>query len=197
MLSPSRSALLALCLLSTACGSRTSPTTPATTSTRATPAAVLDAVPADPSVQQVRVMLQARHTDDLPDRSSLDAVPDALAALRVLAETDELMVTRARALSLIGLYDQPTTTAYLLDVVSDDSAHGKLRAAAMQGLGRTALSVHPEARAALEALTRSDDLRLATEAVTALQGVPESAELLSALKDDATVPSAVRDAAGM
>jgi hypothetical protein len=191
-------ALLALSLAAAGCTNRTPPAGPPEVSTaRTEPAATGFAEVATPEqVQTVRALLRARHVEDLPDRARLDSVGAAASALRTVAITDDLLVTRARALERLGLYDSEDVVAFLVQQAGAADVHPKLRAAAIEGLGHTDLTVRQEARDLLEGVVRGSDVRLALEAVEALRTLARSADLLKAIAADPTLAQPVRDAAG-
>jgi HEAT repeat protein len=149
--------------------------------------------PADPT-KRLRHLLRARHPEDLPDRAALARIPDAEQALRTVATTDEDLIVRARAADLLGLFDTEENVAFLLALSGDTTAHGKLRAAAILGLGRTDLSRHASVAPALLTLARSGDPRLGPEAAAVLAAAPSAAAVVGELRRDEALAPAVRAA---
>ena len=82
----------------------------------------------------VRVLLKARHADDLPDRAALDAHDDAMGQLMALSKEDDELIVRERALLLLALYPESETARARLIEVATGTDHAKLRAAAFRGL---------------------------------------------------------------
>ncbi len=157
------------------------------------PPAAADTEPA--GVAHIRPLLLARHADDVPDRSVLEQHPHPVDSLRWLGTHDEQILVRARALDALGQWDTDDNAAFLVAVVADASALGKLRAAAALGLGRTDVGSRLWVQDALLAATRGDDLRLALDAVGVLRPVDGAAMALGALTADPEVAPAVREAA--
>jgi hypothetical protein len=137
--------------------------------------------------------LRARHVEDLPDAQELAAMPGAEGQLWAAYEGPEPAIVKARALVLLGGF--PDSGPRLAQVAAQEELHRKLRAAAVQGLGRADLRGDATLRAAVEGQLRSPDVNVARAAVEALRGVPESAEALRTLADDEVVTEAVRRAA--
>jgi hypothetical protein len=117
-------------------------------------------------VQPVRDLLLARHADDLPDKATLSSHEGALEHLQWLAANDDQMMVRARALDLLGYWDE--ALPLLRQMAGDAEAHGKLRAAAILGLVRSDLSDDEASRTLLGVLTSDPDERVAAEAQAAL-----------------------------
>ena len=157
-----------------------------------------NATPAPEGAPLIRPLLQARHAEDLPDRAALEQHPDPEAALRWLAEHDELMLVRARSLDLLGLWDTDDNAAFLLAMATDTERHVKLRTAAILGLKRTELSTRNDVVEALFAIAADTEPRAAVEAVGALAPVASARPALESLAAreglDATVSAALAEA---
>ena len=96
----------------------------AATATRAAPPAVEDV-----TVQDVRSMLQVRHSKDLPRRKAIRAMPGAEQALRDIVQNDDAAVMRTRAAKLLGHFD--SSESFLVSVLSDDTQLDSVRAGAI------------------------------------------------------------------
>jgi len=159
---------------------------------------VAEATEAPASAASIRPLLQARHAADLPGRAALEQHPDPEAALRWLADHDELMLVRARSLDLLGLWDTDENAAFLLAVATDTERHVKLRTAAILGLKRTELSTRNEVVEALFAIAADTEPRAAVEAIGALAPVASARPALESLAAreglDATVSAALAEA---
>lgn len=145
---------------------------PVTSTTTETP-------PGPQGTADVEELLRARHTEDLPDRATLDIHGDAVAILGHLAAHASTLQVRARAYDLLGLYE---TDATLVEALGDDALHGKLRAAAALGLGRRDLSTDSRkpARDALYTALQGTDERVALTALEVLAGQPDTRATLEA-----------------
>jgi HEAT repeat protein len=143
----------------------------------------------------VASLLRARHPEDLPDRATLDRHGGA-EALWAAAGSDPDLVVRARALELLGLYDEPAQVERLLRTAQDPAAASKLRASAVIGLGRTRAGDRAAVVAAVAALVRDDDRRLALEAGAVLRTLPGGEPALAALREDVALCPEVRGTLG-
>ena len=114
----------------------------------------------------IRDLLLARHADDLPDKATLESHEGALAHLTWLAENDQQMLVMARALDLLGYWDE--ALPMLRETAADTGKHSKLRSAAILGLVRSDLSDDEESRAVLTKLSGDADERVSAEAKAAL-----------------------------
>ncbi len=122
-------------------------------------------------VKPVRDLLLARHADDLPDKATLERHEGALEHLQWLAAHDDQMLVRARALDLLGYWEE--ALPLLRQTAADSAAHGKLRSAAILGLLRSDLSDDEASRALLGELSSDADDRVADEARAALSQASE------------------------
>lgn len=157
---------------------------PATTQPAPEPASA-----AEPHAQ-LRGLLQAHHPDDLPDQEALDA-HGAPEGLRWLAENDDLLVIRERALLLLRHYDDDASQS-LCAGVFDSDAHAKLRAAAIRCLGGSDLTTDDTLRNKLLAAVRDADPRVGVAAVDVLAEVPAAGSGLRAALDDPALTDPVR-----
>ena len=131
---------------------------------------IAPAAPADDSLDpsDVRDILLAHHSEDLPPKAVLDRHPDAAAKLAAIATTDRLLIVRARALTLLSHYPDTDTRSLLLAIANDDAEHPKLRAAALHGLAGHDLTP-ADVRATVESRLTDPDPRVAAAAHTALR----------------------------
>lgn len=179
------------------CGNKGAKATPDPAPTEEAPAPEADdgeAAEATADWDDLRTMLQARHPEDLPTRRDLARVDRVRAGLKELVRTDDEAVIRARAASLLGMFDTDGAREFLVEVAADPEQPGTVRAGAIQGLGRMDLSAHAGVRAALIGHAGGEDVRLALEAVMVLKDVPEAADDLARLAADETTPEPVRAA---
>lgn len=143
---------------------------------------------------QVRALLLARHSEDLPTRVMLDAHPDAAQGLRWLALNDATMIVRARALLLLGLYADPPSELVVVAVVSDATAHRKLRAAAVSALAGWDLGTRADLRALAIDVLDSSDVAVAVAGARVLAGVRPARSELQAHLDQGELASSVATA---
>jgi hypothetical protein len=134
--------------------------------------AVLAASP-PPGTDTLRGLLWARHDRDLPDHTVL-VRHGGVAPLGWLAEHDDHLIVRTRALLALGTFPDPEDRAVCRRGVFD-APHPKLRAAAITCLHPGDL-VTPDLLAAVERATQADDPRVAHAAVELLDEHRESNE---------------------
>jgi hypothetical protein len=129
-------------------GARTSPTTEAAQPTTEHVTARLEAVdvPAAPppdalagplvpeAYREVAELLTAFHAEDLPDRTTVAAHPEAGPALIWLSEHASPDGRRARALGLLGYVDDAAARAHLVAVASRTDMPRLVRAGALEGI---------------------------------------------------------------
>lgn len=193
---------LLLVLLLAACGNKAG-TPPETAAERpvatrleppnrsAQPAAQAETPPGPPGTDTVEQLLAARHAEDAPDRETIDKHGDGKAILGHLAAHASTMQVRARAFELLGSYDADPT---LIAAVGDSALHGKLRAAAVLGLGRRPLSLpgREAARAALHEVAGGVDARVAVEALNVLASQAETRTALGSFELPASATEEAR-----
>lgn len=130
---------------------------------------VVEVVEVTPTEQapSVRVLLKARHADDLPDRAALEAHEDALDQLIALSREDDELIVRERALLLLALYPESDTARALLIEVAAGTDHAKLRAAAFRGL--VPWAGEDEVRALASTAAEDPDARVQAAATALLE----------------------------
>ena len=146
------------------------------------------------SADTLRPLLMARHAKDLPSPRSSARHDDAAAGLRWLAEHDDLVVVRARALLLLRHFPDADTEVLLLRQLDDADSHQQLRAAAVRALSGFDLDARADLRAKAAAAVKSPDLPVAVSAARVLRDV--DADDLTALRADPGLPNPVRAALG-
>jgi hypothetical protein len=146
------------------------------------------------SVDPIAGLLQARHAEDLPPRSALDAHPDAFAALYWLAWNGDTLAVRARAARLLGQFPEQKPATKLAKL-ADPALPPPVRAGALDGVAALTPPDRVSALSEIRAGLLDTDPRVALAAVRA-------AGQVDALRDDVTKASAehpdarVRAAAG-
>jgi hypothetical protein len=126
------------------------------------------------ATEDIRALLRARHTGDLPDRSTLDAHDGSEIALRWLALHGETLVEAERAAGLLALYPSEGSRAVCVALL-ESGAHAKARAGAARCLGtQQGERVEP---ALLGALT-DPDIRVAMAVAGALKRHPGAVEAI-------------------
>jgi hypothetical protein len=152
--------------------------------------------PSQEQIDELRPLLFARHPRDLPDRDTLAAHPNAEATLIHLADNDDRMIVRERALLLLGHFATSSAEEFLTAAASEPERDPRLRAAAIAGLGKYDLEGRADLREAVIAQLEHADLRVGFAAVQALRDVPSAAAALKRAADNPDVPDRVRAAAG-
>jgi len=143
----------------------------------------------------LRSTLMARHTEDLPSRKSLQKQPKGQDGLRWLAQNDESLLVRARALTLLGLFPSSSNQSLLLKTMEDGSSHPKLRSAAIQGLAGWDLNQEEALRNRIAKVLYDANTRVALETITVLQKYPSARPDLKRLAGDPNVPRVIREKA--
>jgi hypothetical protein len=136
--------------------------------------------------------LGAHHVAHLPDAETLHAYPSGEESLRWVAVHGNSMVLRVRALSLLRHFTTPTSREFALSQLDD--ATPQLYAAAVTALSGQDLEADGEAREAIEAALRVDDVRVGLAAITALSNSPAGREALGRACEDDSVPERIREA---
>lgn len=145
------------------------------------------ATDAPAATEGIRALLRARHTTDLPDRSTLDAHDDAEAALQWLARHGETLVEAERAAMLLSLYPTESSRAVCMTLLSGNG-HAKVRAGAARCLStQPGEVVGPSLVMALQ----DPDVRVASAGAAALRNHPGVIDGLAPDLVD-TLPEAVR-----
>jgi hypothetical protein len=141
----------------------------------------------------LRLILQARHPEDLPGRAALLRHPGVVDALAEMARSDDhLMVRRRAALSLGHLAPIDPRAEQILVALATDAPEIEVRAAALTGLGLCDLEVRADLRRIVEAQATSPDVRLASAAVTALASAPSGKAVLLRVQANTAVPAPAR-----
>ena len=152
-------------------------------------ASALGATPeAPPATADIRALLRARHTSDLPDRSVLDAHAGAEAALQWLAHHGETLVEAERAAMSLALY--PTTSSRTVCLaLLEGQGHAKVRAGAARCLATQQGEAVP---GALVRVLQDADMRVALAGAIALRNHPDAIDSVPRDVLD-RLPPAVRD----
>lgn len=146
-------------------------------------------------VGDVRGLLLAHHTDDLPSRSDLEKHQNALDSLVWLARYDDALMVRERALTLLGQWAGDATAAAVCAEVLASSAPAGARAAAASCLGNQALVSDESLRTLVVGAVRDPDPRVGAAAAMALAGVAAARPDLEAAAADTTLPPETQEAA--
>ena len=144
--------------------------------------------------REVEELLRARHPEDLPSRATLERVEGVGAVLRGLATGADELIVRARAAEALGQLGHEEDVPFLVALAQDTTQHGKVRAAAIIGLGHVDLAGRSEAIAMLGATARAGDPRLGPEAASVIAASPAAAALRDELRADVALTPAVKAA---
>ncbi len=126
----------------------------------------------------LRSLYRARHVEDLPSRQVIESHPGGEAAVRWLAEHDDTMVVRARALASLHMFPNAESERVLRSVLTTGHGHRTLRSAALRALKGWDLSQRDDLRAlAIDGL-QSDEVPVAIAAAQVLADVPEASSAL-------------------
>ena len=136
--------------------------------------------------------MRARHARDLPTRAVLDRHPKAELSLRSIATSSPRLITRVRAFHLLGHYPTAETKRLLLGTIADDSAHPKLRAAAITGLRGFDLERDADLRTVVITQLDQTDVRINVSALRLLAGVPSAKAQLERISRLQSKPALVR-----
>lgn len=128
------------------------------------------------------------------NKATMDA-SGGLPALKQVAENDANLVNRARALDFMGFYNDAATEGYLGKIVMDKGQDAKLRAGAIEGLGRIGLADRAKARATVIRSLSDSNPSVGVAAVRALQGIASAKGDLEKIANDTSAPEPVRNAA--
>jgi hypothetical protein len=151
--------------------------------------------PSQEQIDSLRPLLLARHAKDLPDRATLQAHANPEGTLMWLADHDERVVVRERALLLLGHFDSPSSQAFLVAATRDPSRDSKLQAAAVAGLANYDLEAREDLREVVASQLEHPDVRVGYAAVQALRDVPSAAAALERASNNADLAEQVRRAA--
>ncbi len=203
---PTASHLLAsftLCVALGACDSERGSTppqeeTPAAQHT-ARRASADPAVTADPAETRaaLRSLYSARHTKDLPSRESIEAHPEGEDAVRWLAQHDDAMAVRARALASLQMFPNDDSEAVLREAIGTPDNPATIRSAALRALKGWDLSQREDLRSLAISGLSSEDIPVAAAAAQVLANVPEASEALEQRLSESPPPAverAIRDA---
>ncbi len=150
-------------------------------------AAPAEAPVAPEATEDIRALLRARHTSDLPDRTTLDAHDGAERALQWLARHGETLVESERAAGLLALYPSDGSRVVCVTLL-ESNGHAKTRAGAARCLG--AQSGKRVQLALLDALS-DPDIRVATAVAHSLKQHPGAVDAIEPTAWDA-LPDEVR-----
>jgi hypothetical protein len=151
--------------------------------------------PSQEQIDNLRPLLLARHAKDLPDRATLQAHANPEGTLMWLADNDDRVVVRERALLLLGHFASPSSQAFLVAAARDPSRDPKLQAAAVAGLAKYDLEDREDLREVVAAQLEHRDLRVGYAAVQALRDVPSAAADLERASKNPDLAEQVRRAA--
>lgn len=165
----------ALLLLAQACASASAQQAPAPKTSEASgPMAVYATSAGAPtSARELASRLRVRHPQALPTATDLKRYQDAELALIWIADRDQRMVVRVRALGLLQHFPTPRTRAALLIRAEADKIHASIRGAAMRSL--EAHNRDPHVVAVLKQGTLHPDIRVSGAATRALASNPQAA----------------------
>ena len=147
-----------------------------------------------PKLAGMQGLLNSKEKSDSIGKGSLDK-SGGDEGLRWFADHDDALVVRARALELIGLYPTSENEGYLTRIVLDQGANAKVRAGAIEGLGKMGLSTRGKSRAAVVRALSDSNPSVGVAAVRALKGVPEAKDELTKLSQNKDAAEPVRNAA--
>jgi uncharacterized protein (UPF0147 family) len=139
-------------------------------------------------------ILNAKDKAASATKATLDA-SGGLGVLKQLADSDPNLVVRARALDFLGFYNDAATESYLGKIVMDQGQDPKLRAGAIEGLGRMGLADRAKARAAVVRSLGDSNAAVGVAAVRALNGIASAKADLEKVANDSSAPEPVRNAA--
>ena len=88
------------------------------------------------SAQSIYHLVNAKHKEDLPDKTTLDAYPNATDGLLWLAENGDKLGIRSRALSLLGFYPSDSSKALVDAQLSAPEAHHLLKSGAYNAIAK-------------------------------------------------------------
>jgi len=143
------------------------------------------------SAAEISKRLAVRHIEDLPDAEGLAKYANAEAALVFIADNDDKMVVRVRALTLLRHYPSPRTLSFLSERAVGADLHPTVKAGAMRGL-----EGHNDVSTVVALLTkgmRDKDVRVAIAAARSLAADPQHAAALKAAGEDPEVSEQLRE----
>lgn len=197
-------ASLSLCVALSACDGERSSTppeeeAPAQQEPRAAAAPRVAATTPDPAEARdaLRSLYSARHTKDLPSRETIEAHSDGEDSVRWLAQHDDSMAVRARALASLQMFPNDASEAVVRGVLSASDSSATIKSAAVRALQGWDLSGRADLRALAISGLESKEIPAAAAAAQVLAKVPEATEALERRLSESPPPAverAIRDA---
>ncbi len=140
----------------------------------------------------LRSLYTARHIEDLPSRESIEAHPGGEDAVRWIAQHDDAMAVRARALASLQLFPNAASEAVIREVLSASDNAATIRSAAVRALQGWDLSHRADLRALAVDGLKSEDVPVATAAAQVLANVPEATDELQHKLTESPPPAVER-----
>lgn len=191
-----------LCVAVTACDSERGSTPP---QEEAPPVAQRsDAVPSTPKESSpdaadpvearaaLRSLYSARHTQDLPTRETIEAHPGGEDAVRWLAQHDDAVVVRVRALASLEMFPNDASEAVVREVLTASDISPTIKAAALRALKGWDLSQREDLRTLAITGLQSDKIPVAAASAQVLANVPEATEALEKRLSESPPPAVER-----